>query len=78
MQHVGVAETLKHPKTGKTCGYKLNSGVVVIGRYETACGGCDTIHSFSEIAEAVRYHSQSRGCYELCTELDSLRGVVCC
>jgi hypothetical protein len=59
IQYVGVAETLNHPRTRKTCGYRLNSGVVVIGRYETACGGCDTIHSFAEIADAVIRHSRN-------------------
>jgi hypothetical protein len=59
MTEVGIAQELTDPKTGKTCGYRLNSGVVVIGRYETACGGCDTIHSFGEIADAVIRHSRN-------------------
>jgi hypothetical protein len=59
MQHVGVAETLKHPTSGKTAGYRLNSGVFVVGRYESVCGGCDTIHSFKEIADAVILYSRS-------------------
>jgi hypothetical protein len=59
MEEVGIAHELKHPVPGKACGYRLNSGLMVIGRYETACGGCDTIHRFSEIADAVVLHSQS-------------------
>jgi len=41
-------------------GYRLrsadnpNQGISVIGHYETACGGCDTIHSFEEVFAHVR------------------------
>lgn len=41
-------------------GYRLrnvdnpNKGISVIGHYETACGGCDTIHSFEEVFNHVR------------------------
>lgn len=41
-------------------GYRLrsvdnpNQGISVVGHYETACGGCDTIHSFDEVFAHVR------------------------
>lgn len=39
-------------------GYRLRNvdgpALSVIGHYETACGGCDTIHSFDEVFHHVR------------------------
>jgi hypothetical protein len=35
-------------------GYLTQSGVLVVGKYETACGGCDTIKTQDEAKAAVR------------------------
>jgi hypothetical protein len=51
MKSIGVAEELK--KSGRTWAYLLQNGVFVLGRYTTACGGCDTINTFAEVKAGV-------------------------
>jgi hypothetical protein len=55
----GIAQELKHARTGKTIAYRLRSGVVVVGRYQSACGGCDALSTFAEVADYVRHYSES-------------------
>src|SRR5712664_2403301 len=50
-ESVGVAEELK--ENSRTWAYRLQNGVFVLGRYTTACGGCDTIKTFAELKAAV-------------------------
>lgn len=38
----------------RVVGYRLSGGVLVVGRYETACGGCDGIKTQEEIVERVK------------------------
>ncbi len=51
MEAVCVEEELK--ESGRTWAYRLQNGVFVLGRYTTACGGCDTIKTFAEVKAAV-------------------------
>jgi hypothetical protein len=51
MELIGVANELEDD--GKIWAYELKNGVYVLGRYQTVCGGCDTIHSFAEIRAGV-------------------------
>ena len=37
----------------KTVGYTLNNGVHIVGRYETKCGGCDTIKTQDQVFNLV-------------------------
>lgn len=53
---------------GKILGYRVEAGlskpIYIVGRYETACGGCDGIPTQKEAAErALRAHSA--GCHVL-------------
>jgi hypothetical protein len=59
MEHSGVHCEINDPVRGKTVAYRLKSGVVVIGRYQSACGGCDTIHTLRAITDAVVFHAQT-------------------
>lgn len=48
---------------GKILGYKVDAGlskpVFIVGKYETKCGGCDTIPTQQEAADrAVRFHNE--------------------
>jgi hypothetical protein len=51
MKTIRVAEELK--VSGRTWAYRLQNGVFVLGRYITACGGCDTIRTFAEVKAGV-------------------------
>lgn len=42
MEHFGPASEITN-EGGKVVGYQLAQDIRVVGRYETACGGCDTI-----------------------------------
>jgi len=53
MDYYGVAEELVHPVNGKIIGYILNNNWAVLGRYETDCGGCDTLPGFDAIRKLV-------------------------
>jgi hypothetical protein len=56
-----VEEELK--RSGKIWAYRLRNGIFVLGRYTTACGGCDTIKTFADVKAGV-------------TELASLGPVI--
>lgn len=43
---------------GKTEGYKLDHNIYVVGRYETPCGGCDTIKTREEVIGRVRRYAR--------------------
>jgi len=61
MDKIGVRAPYQSPGKRKPLikGYALNGGIAVVGRYETACGGCDTIKTQDEIEELVRkYHKE--------------------
>jgi len=46
---------IHNKKTGKVIAYRLKgTNVVVIGRYETDCGGCDQIHTQDDACNIVR------------------------
>ena len=51
METIGVEEELK--QGGKTWAYRLRNGVSVLGRYTTACGGCDTVKTFADVKDGV-------------------------
>lgn len=59
MEQIGCVETLRS-SAGKIQGYLLNGNVRVVGRYETACGGCDALprpkgfNTMDSIEELVR------------------------
>lgn len=55
MKKLGVAKVLRDGK-GKPWAYRLKAKkrVYILGRYETACGGCDTIGRMDEINELIR------------------------
>lgn len=61
MKKLGVAKTLKDKK-GKVWAYKLKSKppTYVLGRYETACGGCDTMKTLDQVCARV-WHLQRFG-----------------
>jgi hypothetical protein len=61
MEVIRVEEELK--QGGKTWAYRLCNGVFVLGRYTTACGGCDTVKTFADVKAGV-------------TELASLGAVI--
>jgi cytidylate kinase len=44
---------------GKHEGYLLNHNVALVGKYTTACGGCDTIKTQAEVERRVRQFHQS-------------------
>lgn len=52
MDVIRVEEELKQGG-GKTWAYRLRNGVSVLGRYTTACGGCDTVKTFADLKAGV-------------------------
>ncbi len=52
MEVIRVEEELKQGG-GKTWAYRLRNGVSVLGRYTTACGGCDTVKTFADLKAGV-------------------------
>jgi hypothetical protein len=49
MDHFGVQAEIAKPSTQRVWAYVLRNGMHVLGRYETACGGADTVASFGKI-----------------------------
>lgn len=49
MEHFGVEADVAKPGTEKVWAYQLRNGMYILGRYETACGGADTVSSFDRI-----------------------------
>lgn len=43
--------------------YRLRDGGIVLGSYETACGGCDTMGTFAQIERAIRDRLKSKPPY---------------
>lgn len=39
---------------GKVVGYRLKGNIIIVGRYETDCGGCDQIKTQDEICKRVK------------------------
>jgi hypothetical protein len=54
MEYYGVAEEHTYEDGGKVIGYKLNNGLNIVGRYQSDCGGCDSLDDFDEIKSLVR------------------------
>ena len=52
MTRLGV-EREERNRENQIVWYDLNQGVTLIGKYETACGGCDTIKTQDEIVDRV-------------------------
>ena len=50
---LGKRDILKSTTKKKIVGYTLNNGVHVVGRYETKCGGCDTIKTQDQVMNLV-------------------------
>jgi hypothetical protein len=48
---------------GKVLGYKIEAGLdkplFIVGKYETACGGCDSIHTQQEAADRAILYSKT-------------------
>jgi adenylylsulfate kinase-like enzyme len=51
MKKLGIKSSIM--KDGKVVGYRLHGNVMVVGRYETDCGGCDQIKTQDMICERV-------------------------
>jgi hypothetical protein len=49
-----VKEFWEHQPVGAHLGYLLNQDVALVGKYETACGGCDTIKTSDDVCDRVR------------------------
>ena len=39
---------------GRVVGYRVGGDVLIVGRYDTDCGGCDQIHTQDEICNRVK------------------------
>lgn len=53
MEHFGVEADVAKPGTKRVWAYQLRNRMYVLGRYETACGGADTVSSFAKIKQQV-------------------------
>jgi len=61
-QYTGCRSRIKRPGRRQPFGYILARGpqnppgkaLIVIGHYESPCGGCDTIKTYDEVFQAVR------------------------
>jgi len=53
MSHFGLEAEVAKPGTNLVWAYQLRNGMYVLGRYETACGGADTVSSFAKIRTQV-------------------------
>jgi ABC-type dipeptide/oligopeptide/nickel transport system ATPase component len=49
MDHFDVESEIARPSTQRVWAYLLRNGMYVLGRYETTCGGADTVGSFGKI-----------------------------
>tara|TARA_R110000803_G_scaffold210228_1_gene281507 strand:+ start:1412 stop:1999 length:588 start_codon:yes stop_codon:yes gene_type:complete len=50
---LGKRDVITERSKKKTVGYTLEKGIHVVGRYETKCGGCDTIKTQDQVFRLV-------------------------
>ena len=58
ISHFGVSKRLLKTGTKKTAGYVLKGDIYVMGSYEIACGGADTVKTQDEVCAKVRQRAK--------------------